>query len=130
MRRTVCPPGLTAVWIDFLLGAESSFAPVDADLARAPELVGDVGRRHGAEERPLRSGVDLEAEHRLSQRLGDVLGLLEAPRLVAGPLGVSLLHLCDERRRGGLGEAAGLEVVAHEAARYRDDLAAEADLVH
>ena len=39
--------------------------PVDADLPRAPDLVGDVRRGHRAEERALRAGVHLEAKHRL-----------------------------------------------------------------
>ena len=40
---------------------ERDLAPVDADLARAPDLVGDVRGGDGAEERPGRPGLDLEA---------------------------------------------------------------------
>ena len=61
-------------------------APVDADLPRPPELLGDVGRRHRAEQRAGRAGLHLEAQHGLRQRLGDLAGLLGRPRLVPRPL--------------------------------------------
>ena len=41
---------------------EVDLAAVDADLARPPDLLGDVGRRDGAEERTCRAGLDLEPQ--------------------------------------------------------------------
>src|SRR5919204_611497 len=83
---------------------EVDLAPVDAHLPRPPELVGDVGRGHGAEERAGRPGLDVEAEHRLAEQLGDLLRLLDRPRLVPRALVLALAELGYARGRGGLGE--------------------------
>src|SRR5581483_7139863 len=104
-------------------------APVDADLLRLPELVDDVGRRDRAEQAAGRAGLDLEAEHDLPERLGDRLGVLERLRLVAGALGVALLQLRDAGGGRLLGEPPRQEVVPRVAARHRDDVAAQADVV-
>src|SRR5215211_1962527 len=108
---------------------EVDLSAVDPDLASAPELVGDVGRRHRAKQRPARSGVHVEAEDGLAEGLRDLLRLLEAPGLVARALGLPLLELGHLRGRRRLGETPWLEVVPHEPARDVHDLAAQADLV-
>ena len=104
-------------------------APVDADLLRAPELVGDVRRRHRAEERARRPGLHLEAEHRLREHSGDLVRLVDRPRLVPRALLLALAELRDLRGRRGLGEPARQEEVPRVAARDVHDLAAEAELV-
>ena len=65
----------------------------------------------------------------LLERRGDRLRVLDGLRLVACPLRVALLELGDARRRRLLGELARQEEVARVAARDRDDVAAEADVV-
>src|SRR6185503_15430875 len=108
---------------------EPDLAAVDADLARAPDLVGDVGRRDRAEERPGRAGLHLEGEHRLPQRVRDRLGLLGRRRLVAGALRLALLELGDLRGRGPLGQLAREEEVARVAVGHVHDLAPQAELL-
>ena len=88
-RHVVAADALDVLQVDL--------APVDADLARAPDLVGDVRRRDRAEERAGRAGLHLEAEHRLAQRLRDRLRLLGVRRLVTRPLRVALAQLGDAR---------------------------------
>src|SRR5450830_119101 len=46
-------------------------SPIDANLAGAPDLVGDVAGGNRAEESAAGTGLHLEAEHRLVQPLGD-----------------------------------------------------------
>ncbi len=57
------------------------------------------------------------------------LRLVRRLRLVARAQGVALLQLRHPRRRRLLGELAGEEVVAGVAARDRDDVAAQADVI-
>src|ERR1035437_9961780 len=64
-------------------------APVDANLARAPDLVGDVAGSDRAEQRAGRTGLDLEPEHGLAQLFGDRLGLIGAARLLQRAAGSS-----------------------------------------
>ena len=109
---------------------EVDLPPVDADLELLPDLVGDVGRGHRAEEDSLRAGVHVEAKLGLAQLLGDLLRVLEALRLVARALRLALLELGHAGRRRLLGEPPRPEVVAQIAARDRDDIAAQADLLH
>src|SRR5205807_6119375 len=90
---------------------------------------GDVGWRHRAEEDAVRAGLDLEAEHRLPERLGDLLTLLEARGLVPRADGVALLEFGDARRRRLLRELPRQQVVPGEPPRDRDDLAAKPDLL-
>src|SRR5204863_205154 len=80
---------------DALDVVEIDLAAVDADLARAPDLVGDVRRRHRAEQRAGRAGFHLEAEDRLTQRLRDRLRLLGVRCLVARALLLALAQLGD-----------------------------------
>src|SRR4029079_3383593 len=108
---------------------EVDLAAVDADLARPPELLGDVGRRHGAEQRTGRPGLHLEAEHRLRQRVGDARGLLGRARLVARALLVDPADLGDPARRGDLRQLPGEQVVPRVAALHVDDLAFQAELL-
>ena len=108
---------------------EVDLAPVDADLPRPPELLRDVGRRHGAEERPGRAGLHLEAEHRLRQRLRDLTGLVGRPRLVAGALLVDAADLGNASGRRDLGQPSRQEVVAGVPALHVDDLALQAELL-
>ena len=61
---------------DALERVDRDLAPVDAHLPRAPDLVGDVGRCHRAEERTGRAGFHLEPKHGLAEKLGDLLRLL------------------------------------------------------
>src|SRR6185312_16373217 len=109
---------------------EVDLPPVDADLELLPDLVGDVGRRHGPEEGSLWAGVHVEAKLGLAQLLGDLLRVLEALRLVARALCLSLLELGHAGRRRLLGEPPRPEVVPHIAARNRHDIPAQADLLH
>ena len=104
-------------------------APVDSDLLRRPDLVGDVGRRHRAEEAPARAGAALEAQLDPVQLGRDLLGLLVRAGLVPGALLLALRVLGEERGRGRLREFARLEVVPHVAARDVHDVAAQADLL-
>src|SRR5579862_5748556 len=99
-------------------------APVDPDLLRAPQLVDDVRRRDGAEERAGRARLDLEAEHGLRERLGDRLRLLEGLRLVPRALLVPLVQLGDTPGGRLLGEPPREQEVARVAACHRDDVAA------
>src|SRR5215831_10167301 len=75
---------------DALDRVDPDLSPVDADLLRAPELVRDVGRRYGPEERTRRAGLDLEAERRGLQHVGDLLRVLGGTRLVASALLLAL----------------------------------------
>src|SRR5919202_6653447 len=90
---------------------ELDLAPVDPHLARPPDLVRDVRGRDGAEERPGRPRLDLEAEHRLAQELADLAALLERPRLVARPLRVAPPELLDARRGRDLRQPPWQQVV-------------------
>src|SRR5207253_3046533 len=90
-RNVVAPDPLDVV--------DADLAAVDADLARAPDLVGDVGGRHRAEEDAVRAGLDVEPKHGLPERLGDLLALLEARGLVPRANRVALLELGDTGRR-------------------------------
>jgi len=104
-------------------------AAVDAHPANAPDLVGDVRRRDGPEKRAGRAGLDLEPQHCLAEQLRDLARVLDAPRLVAGALGIALLELGDLRRRRHLGQPARQEEIPRVPARDVHDLATQADLV-
>src|SRR5204863_9697187 len=104
-------------------------AAVDADALRLPDPVGDVGRRHRAEQRAGLAGADVEADLLAFELLHQLLSLLEALGLVARSAGGELLELGDAARRGRLGEPARQQVVAREAGRDVHDLAAETDLL-
>ena len=83
-------PSKTSIGIgvaaDPLDRVDADLAPVDPHLARPPDLVGDVGRRHRAEEGARGAGLDLEAKHGLAEQLGDLAGLLGGAGLVSCPL--------------------------------------------
>ena len=102
---------------------------VDPDLVVGPDPVGDVGRRHRAEERARRPRLDVEAELGLAEHVGDLVRLLDRACLVAGALVLDPLQLRDAARRGRLGELAREEEVAGVAAGDVHDLTAEPDLV-
>ena len=104
-------------------------APVDADLRHLPELVGEIGRRDRAEQRPGRAGLDVEAELRLLERRRQLARLVERRGLLPRALRGALLDLGDPRRRGRLGEPARDQEVPRVPARDVDDLAAQADLL-
>src|SRR5262245_49055268 len=78
---------------DALERVDRDLAAVDADLPRAPDLVGDVRRSHRPEQRPGRAGLHLEAQNGLAEEVGDLLRLLGRARLVLGPLRVDTLDL-------------------------------------
>ena len=109
---------------------DADLAAVDADLADAPDLVGDVGRRDRAEERAGRAGLDVEPQDELAERLGDLVGLFGAARLVHRLLGVDALDLLDPSLRRDLGEVARQQEVAGVPAGDVDDLATQAELLH
>ena len=109
---------------------DADLAAVDADLADAPDLVGDVGRRDRAEERPGRAGLDVEPQDELAERLGDLVGLFGAARLVHRLLGVDALDLLHPSLRRDLGEVARQQEVAGVPAGDVDDLATQAELLH
>src|SRR4029079_5627688 len=115
---------------DPLERVDPDLAPVDADLSGSPDLVGDVGRRHGAEQRARGACLHLEAEHRLAQHLCDLLRLLGAACLVLRTRGVHALELGDPGRRGVLGELPGKQVVPRVAAGDVDDVPPQAELLH
>ena len=79
---------------------------------------------------PCGTGVHVEAKLGLAERLGDLLRVIEALRLVPGTLGVALLELGNARGRRLLGELPRAEIVAHVAARNGHDVAAQPDLLH
>ena len=60
-----------------------------------------------------------------SSRVAIACASSDGLRLVACPLDVALLELCDEPRRGGLGEPARKQEVARVPARHVHHLAAE-----
>ena len=68
---------------------------------------------------PGRAGLHVEAQLRLVERVGDLLRLLEALRLVPGALLVALAQLGDLRRRRLLGEPPRQQEVARVAAARR-----------
>ena len=103
--------------------------PIDADLLRAPELVGDVRGGDRSEQGAGRTRLDVEAKLGILEHGRDLARLVDRARLVAGTLLVAPFHLGNARGRRCLGELARQQVVAGEAARDRDDVAAEADLV-
>src|SRR5581483_278390 len=104
-------------------------ATVDADLARAPDLVRDVRRRDRAEERAGRARLHLEAEHGLAQRLRDRLRLLGVRGLVPRAQCLTLVQLGDTRGARLLCELPREQEIACVAARDRDDLSAQPELV-
>jgi hypothetical protein len=94
-----------------------------------PELVRDVGRSDGAEQRSGRSGLDVEAELDPRKALAYRLRVVEGLRLLPGAPVLDLADLGNSRRCRLVGEAAGEEEVTCVPARDVHDLAAEADLV-
>ena len=104
-------------------------SPVDPNLPRAPDLVRDISGRDGAEQRARGSRLDLEAENRLPEHLGDLLRLLGASCLVLRTLGLDSLELGHAGRRRHLGQAARQEVVAGVPARDVDDVPAQPELL-
>ena len=108
---------------------EVDLAAVDADLARPPDLLGDVGRRDGAEERTCRAGLDLEPQDGLRQRRRDLGGLLGRGGLVPGALLFDPADLGDAPGGRDLGELPGEQVVARVAALHVDDVALQAELL-
>jgi hypothetical protein len=104
-------------------------APVDPDLGRIPDPVGDVRRRHRAEERPGRAGVHVEAELGLLQRGGDPLRLLDRLGVVPRAQRLAALELVDLRLRRHLGQPPRQQVVAGIPARDVDHVAAQAELL-
>ena len=108
---------------------ELDLAPVDAHLEALPDRVGELGLRDRPEEDAGLAGLDVEADLGLPEPLGDLLGLLEALRLVQRAAGVDLLELRDPGRRRRLGELARQQKVPRVPARDVDDLAAQAELL-
>src|SRR5580765_5265792 len=104
-------------------------APVNAHLVLLPQLIRDVGCRHGAEERAGRSRLHVEAKRQLAEPLGDRLCVFEGLCLVLGAPILDLAHLRDPCRRRLVCKTARKEEVACVAALHADDLPAETDLV-
>jgi hypothetical protein len=114
---------------DALDRVDLHLAPVHPDLARAPDLVGDVRRRYRAEERARGAGLDLEAEHGLPEHLGDLVRLLGASGLALRALGLHALELGDAGRCRHFGQAAREQVVARVPAGDVDDVPAQPELL-
>src|SRR5215208_1896380 len=104
-------------------------APVDAHPLGLPELLGDVGRGDRAEERAGLTCGNVEAQLCAFDLLRDLLGLLEALRLMPRALLLVLAQLGHLGRRGRLGELARQQVVPRVAGSDVHDLAAKADLL-
>src|SRR5213592_1193395 len=81
---------------------EVELTPVDPDPLALPDPVGDVRRRHRAEEGAGLTGLDVEAELGALELLHELLRLLEALRLVLGAARGELLELHHPARCGGL----------------------------
>src|SRR5450830_1108770 len=122
-RHCVTADALEWIW-------KLDLSPIDADLAGAPDLVGDVAGGNRAEERTGGTGLHLEAEHRLAQPLGDRLGLPGAARLLQRSARVSLSYLLDFGPRRRLGQLARDQEVARVAACHRDHVAPQPQLLH
>src|SRR5262249_59334919 len=81
------------------------------------------------EQRARRARVDVEAQLELLEAVGDRTCLVDRLRLAARTLGVALLDLLHERRRGDLCQTARKQEVARVTAGDVHDLAAQAQLV-
>jgi hypothetical protein len=109
--------------------AELDLAPVDADLVVGPQPVGDVRRRHRAEQRAGRAGLHLEPQHALLEAGRDVARLVVRPRFLAGAHLFAAPELLERPGRGGLGQLSRQQEVAGVAVGDVDDLAAQPDLL-
>ncbi len=125
--HTVTRHQMAAERLDRLL--EVYLAAVDADLARLPHRVGDVGTGHRTEQPVARACPFLDGQHRAVERVGHIVGLLLGLRLVAAAHLILALRLGDARIAGLLGQPPRAEVVAQVAGSDLDDVAAPAKLL-